>query len=174
MKTVKILSALLAIIMAMSMFVACNTSGDGEDTPPVSDGPVETKPRFKATAHLKIVNYDGKELYATDDDEPYEYDSAYYEPTAINFIDDYAFMNDKEFAYKKDSNGLITSITIITRKKTTQYKAGDTVEKVENGVTNTYKTIWVCYINDEEVSAMDEVVVKDGDVVELRIVLIKV
>ena len=65
-------------------------------------------------------------------------------------------------------------ITIITRKKTTQYKAGDTVEKVENGVTNTYKTIWVCYINDEEVSAMDEVIVKDGDVVELRIELIKV
>ena len=167
MKFVKILSAILAVIAVMAMFAACTPGGPGEETPPVDDGPVETKPRHQVKAHFKVLDHNGKEVYSTDEDEPYEYDSANYEPTVLTFIEDYAFMNYKKFAYKLNSNNLIDSVSITSKKKTTTYKAGETVISKLDG--SEQKTFWVCLINGKEIPSMEETVVQDGDTVVLRL-----
>ena len=167
MKFVKILSAILAVIAVMAMFAACTPGGPGEETPPVDDGPAETKPRYQVKAHFKVLDHNGKEVYSTDEDEPYEYDSANYEPTVLLFIEDYAFMNYKKFAYKLNSNNLIDSVTITSKKKDTTYKAGETVISKLDG--SEQKTFWVCLINGKEVASMSETVVQDGDTVVLRL-----
>jgi len=167
MKFVKILSAILAVIAVMAMFAACTPGGPGEETPPVDDGPVETKPRHQVKAHFKVLDHNGKEVYSTDEDEPYEYDSANYEPTVLTFIEDYAFMNYKKFAYKLNSNNLIDSVSITSKKKTTTYKAGETVISKLDG--SEQKTFWVCLINGKEIASMEETIVQEGDTVVLRL-----
>ena len=167
MKFVKVLSMILAIISVMSMFAACNMSGQGEETPADVPEVIETKPRHKVTAHFKVLDHNGKEIYSTDEDEPYEYDSANYEPTVLLFIEDYAFMNHKKFAYKLNSNNLIDSVSITKKKKTTTYKAGEVVTSKLDG--SEQKTFWVCLINGKEIASMEETIVQEGDVVVLRL-----
>jgi hypothetical protein len=167
MKFVKILSAILAVIAVMAMFAACTPAGPGEETPPVDDVPAETKPRHQVKAHFKVLDHNGKEVYSTDEDEPYEYDSANYEPTVLTFIEDYAFMNYKKFAYKLNSNNLIDSVSITSKKKTTTYKAGEVVISKLDG--SEQKTFWVCLINGKEIASMEETIVQEGDTVVLRL-----
>ncbi len=168
MKFLKILSAFLAVITVMVMFAACNPAADVEETLP-NDVPeeVETKPLYTVNAHFKVLDHYGKEVYSTDEDEPYYYESPYYEPTVLNFIEDYAFMNYKKFEYKVNSKNIIEWVSIINKKKTTTYKAGETVISKLDG--SEQKTFWVCLINDKEVASMADTLVQEGDVVVLRL-----
>ncbi len=178
MKFTKILALVIALISVLSMLVACDM-GDGNETPaPV--GPVETV-RYKALVHVKVVNWDGKVVYETEEEEPYEYDSGYSEPYIFTFLEDFAFMNSKEFAYKakksKESTNeagesiavsyTLESISITQKKKTKTYKAGDQITSKYDG--SEQSTYWVVYVNGEEIKDMNGYLIKDQDVVEFRL-----
>lgn len=166
MKFTKILASLLALVTVLSMFTGCNMTGNGTETTgenPLGD---ETPKIYAATAHLKVVDYDGDEIYSTDEDEPYEYTSRYYEPTVLVFVEDYAYMYSDEFSYKMNGS-LIESISITKKKKTTVYSAGTEITSEYDG--SKQKTFWVCMINGEEIDSMEDAVVKTGDVVVLRL-----
>ena len=177
MKFTKIIALILAAITAMTMFVACN---EGGDETPALDGPQESQPRHKALVHVKVVNYNGKEVYSTlEEDEPYEYDSAYYEPYVFTFLEDFAFMNYKEFAYKADkydtgtdeegnkiTTYVLKSISITQRKKTKEYKADEEIKSLYD--ESMQKTYWVCFVNGVEIN-MNDTILKDGDIVEFRL-----
>lgn len=167
MKFVKFLSAILAVITVMAMFAACTPTGTPEESLPEEPEEIETEPLYKVTAHFKVLDHNGKEVYSTDEDEPYEYESPYYAPTVLLFIEDYAFMNYKKFEYKANKNNGIDSVTIISKKKETTYKAGETVVSKLDG--SEQKTFWICLINGKEVESMAEDLVKDGDTVVLRL-----
>lgn len=167
MKFAKILSAILAIIAVMTMFAACNPAGTGDETDPQGIGTEDTRPRHKALVHFKVLDHTGKEVYSTDEEEPYEYDSPFYEPTVLVFIEDFAFMNYKNFEYKTDSSKKISSISITKKKKTTTYSAGTEVTSALDG--SKQKTFWVCLINGKEIASMEETVIQDGDTVVLRL-----
>ena len=177
MKFTKIIALFIAVITLLAMFTACNNE-PVESTEPA--GPQETAPRYKALVHVKVVDYKGNEVYSTDEDEPYEYDSGYYEPYVFVFLEDFAFMNEKEFAYKAkkyetgtDEDGekittyVLETISITQKKKTKDYKAGEQIESLYDG--STQATYWVCIINGEEVENMNETIIQDGDTVEFRL-----
>ena len=179
MKIVKILSAILVIVMLSSTIISCGDvkieyGVEGcfekkEENNNTDQGAVqgeETRLRHKVKAHLRIVDYNNKELYATAEEDPFEYDSAYFEPTVVKFIQNYADMNDKKISCKIADNGLISSISITKKGQTKDYKAEASVISQYDG--STQKTYWVCYINGEMVSSMKDTLVKDGDVVELH------
>ncbi len=177
MKFTKIIALFVAVITLLAMFTACNEEPQ-VTTPEV--GTQETTPRYKALVHVKVVDYKGNVVYSTDEEEPYEYDSGYYEPYVFTFLEDFAFMNEKEFAYKanKKSNGTdengneivtyeLVSITITQKKKEKVYKADEEIESLYDG--SKQKTYWVCFINGEEVEKMNETIIQDGDTVEFRL-----
>lgn len=181
MKFTKIIACLLAVIAALSMLVACDMSGGGETTPPVIDNPLD-QVRYKANIHLKVVDHNGKEVYATDPEEPHEYDSGFTEPYIFTFIEDYAFFNTKEFDYETSSRNVGTdedgnkikeykleSITITQKKKTKIYAADTTVTFEADGQKYTTKTYWVCYINGNEVDDANATILQDGDTIEFRL-----
>ena len=177
MKFLKVLSVIFVIAMLSSLFISCagvkveyGIKGCFERKVEVTDGgddavSDETQVRHKVKAHLKIVDYSEKILYTTDVDDPFEYDSAYFEPTVVKFIQNYADMNDKKISCKFADNGLLSSIGITKKGVTKNYDAQTEIVSQYDG--STQKTYWVCYINGEMVSSMKETLVKDGDVVEL-------
>ena len=177
MKFVKIISAILLIAMMSSMCISCGDIKveyglqgcfEKKEDANKDQGPAleeETRERYTVKAHFKVIHYDNKELYSTDDDEPFEYDSAFFEPTVVKFIQAYASMNDKKITCKIADNGLVSSIGITKKGQTKTYKAEETVISQYDG--SEQKTYWVCYINGKMVSSMKDTVVKDGDVVEL-------
>ena len=178
MKFTKIIALFVAVITLLAMFTACNDQP--QETTGGADIPQESMTRYKALVHVKVVNYNGKEVYSTDEEEPYEYDSAYYEPYVFTFLEDFAFMNDKEFAYKAkkyetgtDENGekittyVLESISITKKKKETTYKSGEEIVSLYDGSNQT--TYWVCIINGEEIENMNETIIMDGDTVEFRL-----
>ena len=181
MKFVKILSIVFVIAMLSSLFVSCagvkveyGIKGCFEkkvDNSGIPTGPSEgeeTQLRHKVTAHLKVVDYKGRELYYTDAEDPFQYDSAYFEPTVIKFVQNYADMNDKKLSCEISKAGIISSISITKKGQTVKYAAETTVISEYDG--SEQKTYWVCYINGEIVASMKETIVRDGDVVELRLV----
>ena len=167
MKFVKILSAILAAITVMAMFAACTPTETPDESLPEEPSEVETDPLYAVTAHFKVLDHYGKEVFSTDEEEPYEYESPYYEHTVLLFIEDFAFMNYKKFEYKINSKNQIESVTIINKKKETTYKAGETVVSKLDGTDQ--KTFWVCLINGKEVPSMEDTIVQEGDVVVLRL-----
>ena len=181
MKFVKIIACLMAVLSALSVLVACNTGNGGETTPPVNNNPQE-QIRYKANIHLIVTDHKGNEVYATDPEEPHEYDSGYTEPYIFTFIEDYAFFNSKYFAYETSSRNVGTdedgnkikaytleSITITQKKKTKTYAADTTITFEDGGKKYQTKTYWICYINGEEVADANNTILKNGDTIEFRL-----
>ena len=179
MKFSKILSVFLVIIMLASLFVSCSgvqvtfgISGcfkekedDSQIHVPSGDNG-ETLPRQKVTAHFKVLDHTGKEVYSTDVDEPFGYDSAFFAPTVIKFVENYCFMNENKIKCSI-SNDMVNSISVIKKGVTTKYAAGTIIISEFDG--SEQATFWVCEINGKEIDSMKETVVKDGDVVALRL-----
>ena len=179
MKFSKILSVFLVIIMLASLFVSCSgvkvsfgISGcfkEKEDDSQIqlpSDDNGETLPRKKVTAHFKVLDHTGKEVYSTEVDEPFEYDSAFFDPTIIKFVENYCFMNENKIECSI-SNNVINSVSVIRKGVKTKYAAGETVISELDGSEQI--TFWVCEINGKEVDSMKDTIVKEGDVVALRL-----
>ena len=180
MKFMKILSVVFVIIMLSSLFISCagvkveyGIKGCFEKKVEATDNQGDlvedvNQVRYKAKAHFKVIDYNDRVLYSTDVDDPFEYDSAYFQPTVVKFIQNYADMNDKKISCKFADNGLVSSIGITKKGQTKTYEAETEVVSQYDGTTQ--KTYWVCYINGEIVDSMKETLVKDGDVVELHFV----
>ena len=170
MKFARIIDMILVLGAIAMMFTGCKVEDPSQEAESTIDPNLdEIMSKYKATAHLVVVDASGEVVFSTEevDDEPYEYTSAFMEPTVINFLDDYAFIYDKQLAYSVEKNtGLLKSISVITKKGTTEYKAGDKYVD-DNDVSHT--TFWVCLINGKEIESMEDVIVKDGDVVEFRL-----
>lgn len=192
MKLTKIIAAILAVVLLMTMFTACNTGNSGATTPPAGEGSGSPDAvRYKAKVNVIVTDVTGERVYETDPEEPYEYDSGYYEPYIFTFLEDLAFMNSKEFDYtatkytadKKDENGdvvmdedgnpvkvtlyTLKSISITVRKRTKVYSAEKAIiSEVDGSEQITY---WICMVNGEEVENMNETLLKDGDTVEFRL-----
>ena len=176
MKFLKILSVILVITMLSSMFISCagvkvefgieGCFEKKEDTNNKDDAGVssddEEQIRHKAKAEIKIIDYNRKVLYETD--EPFEYDSAFFEPTLVRFLQNYADMNDKKIACKIGDNGLPSSISITKKGITKTYAAEEKIISLYDG--NETETYWVCYVNGRMVDRMKDTLVKDGDVIE--------
>ena len=175
MKFLKILSVILVIAMLSSFFISCEgvtvkyeiegCFEKKEDVKNNDDQGVtpddEEQARYKVKAHVKVVDYNNKELYSTD--ELFEYDSAFFEPTIVQFLKNHAEMNDKKISCKIASNGLISSISITKKGNTTSYNAEETIISHYDG--SEQKTYWICYVNGRAVDSMKETLVKDGDVI---------
>ena len=181
MKFTKIIACLLAVISTLSMLVACDMGNGGETTPPVVNNP-QNQVRYKANIHMIVTDHKGNQVYATDPEEPHEYDSGYTEPYIFTFIEDYAFFNTKNFAYETSSRNVgtdedgnkikaytLVSITITQKKKTKTYAADTTITFEKDGKQYQTKTYWVCYINGEEVEDANATILKDGDTIEFRL-----
>ena len=189
MKLRKILAALLAVLTVATLLVACDMTGTGNETTP-EGGDQSGATRYQAKVNFIVIDTKGNEVYATDPEDPYQYDSGYYEPYIYTFIDDFAFMYEKEFSYdvddytvdKKDENGetiydengkavkvemyTLKWITITERKKSKTYSAGEIITLEDGSKQETY---WVCLINGKEIKNMNETIIKDGDTVVLRL-----
>ena len=166
MKLKKIFALLLAMIMVSMAFVGCTTGDDPDATTPAVTLPQATV--YAAKANMTVIGIKGEVIYSTfeEDEEVYEYSSQYYEPTVLNFLEDYCFMNDDKIEYKV-TNGVLKSITIKTKKGDTVYKADAKYEIP--GTTDTANTYWLCFINGKEIEGqIDNTMVKDGDEIVLR------
>ena len=183
MKFIKMIACLMAIISAISMLASCTISLDGKTTtePVVNTDPVE-QIRYKAKVHLIVTDHKGNEVYATDLEEPHEYDSGYSEPYIFTFIEDYAFFNAKEFSYETSSRNVgededgnkikaytLESVTITLKKKTKTYAADSNITFEDGGKKYQTKTYWIFYINGKEVDDANGTILKDGDTIELRL-----
>ena len=168
MKLTKIIALALALISLATLLSGCMFNND-----PAETTPVETPSNLvlkTAKAHLSIVDVEGNVIYSTEeeDEEMYEYSSAYYEPTVFNFFDEYCFINDKKLEYKQDKNmpGIIKSITLKTKKGDVVYAADEKYYVTEDHYEYTF---WVCLVNGVEINSLDETIVKDGDNIVLRL-----
>ena len=189
MKFTKIIACLLAVISALSMLVACNMGDGGETTPAPTVDPQE-QVKYTAKVNLVIIDHKGDEVYATDPEEPHEYESGFEQAYIYAFIEDYAFFNNKEFAYEINSRNTgktdeygekikaysLESITITQRKKPKTYAADTTITYEADGKKYETQTYWVFYVNGEEVidanakeGEKDAIILKDGDTLEIRL-----
>ena len=176
MKFLKVLSVVFVIIMLSSMFISCagvkvefGIEGCFEKKEDVNnpnneivDSDEEEQVRYKAKADIKIIDYNHKVLYETD--EPFEYDSGFFEPTLVKFIQNYADMNEKKIGCKIGDNGLLASISITKKGVTKTYEAEEKIVSLYDG--SEQLTYWICYVNGRMVDSMKETLVKDGDVIE--------
>ena len=179
MKFIKIMACLLAIISLLTVLTACNVGQTGGETTP--SAPADTRPRHKANVNVIFTDVEGNQVYATEEGEPYEYDSAYSEPYIFNFLEDFAFMESKKFEYdvskvtkKEDGKETVTytleSISVKVKKdKWNTYAADEPVTLEVNGVEQVEYTYWICFVNGEDVDKMNEKLLKDGDTVEFRL-----
>lgn len=168
MKLKKILALTIALVSVLTLLSGC-TMGNN----PSESTPVETPSNMVLTtakAHLSVVDVEGNVVYSTEeeDEEMYEYSSAYYKPTVINFFEDYCFINDKKIEYKADRNNanIIKTITIKTKKGDVNYKADDKYYVTDDHYEITF---WVCLVNGVEIDSLAETEVKDGDNIVFRL-----
>jgi hypothetical protein len=189
MKITKIIACLLAVISAISMLVACDMIGGGETTPAPTVDPQE-QVRYKANVNLIVTDHKGNVVYATDEEEPHQYDSGFEQPYIFTFIEDFAFFNTKEFAYEINSRNTgkvdeygdkikaytLESITITQKKKSKTYAADTTITYEVDGKKYETQTYWVFYVNGVEVNDAnaklgdkDAVILKTGDTLEIRL-----
>lgn len=151
MKFTKILAAILAAMMLMLCFTACD-SGDGQSDDSSSNGDAAN---VSISVSIKVTDADGKTVYSTD---KYQYSGK--APTVITLLDDYLFMeHDTELSY--DEYGTLTGIGSAECTDITQ--AGDNGES-----TVLYHTYWWYKVNGTDgKDALDAYKVQDGDAIEL-------
>lgn len=190
MKFVKIIACLLALISALTMFASCTITNHGAETTPAATDDPQEQVVYKANVHLIVTDHNGKEVYTTmsenpEDNIPHAYESGFEEPYIFAFIEDYKFFNEKTFDYEatsrkktvKNENGEEETVTLYTlkevritlKKKTKSYASGTVVTFEKDGKKYQTETYWVFYVNGVEVKESNEKLLKDGDVLELRL-----
>ena len=173
MKIKKILALALALISVMTMLVGCG-GGTGSETTPEMTMPPED-PSKTAKANLIFMDIDGKVLYDSfeEDEEMYVFTSAYLDPTILNFVEDYCYMNDGKVQCKIDSKtNVLKTITIVNKKGNVDYTAGSKKYTIES-TGKKVDTYWLCYIDGKELeTSIDETIVTDGSTIILRLVYV--
>ena len=114
MKSIKLLSLLLAVLMASCVLVGC---GSGE---PADTTTANLAPTYAVTVSFTVIDMEGnKVIEATN----YNYQSGTNAPTPYAVIDDYCYMNNEngEGMVKVDEGGRLVSIDKLTAVDGTSY-----------------------------------------------------
>ena len=173
MKLKKFLALMLALISVLALCTGCGFEVVEEESTP-AETEVEELPFKEARAHLIFMDIDGKVIYSSEeeDDEIYLYSSQWLDPTILNFVEDYCYMNDDKLGYKIDTKtNTLKTITIKDKKGDIDYAAGD--KKYTNDSGKKVDTYWLCYVNGKELETqIDTTMVEDGSTIILRLVYV--
>jgi hypothetical protein len=104
MKSLKLFSLLMAVMMLCSLMVACGGNNEATETTTAS-----LAPAFAATVSIKVVDMEGNEVINAAN---YSYQSGTTAPTAFAVLDDYCYMNfdNGEGMVKVDADGRLVSV----------------------------------------------------------------
>ncbi len=97
MKTVRLLSVILALAMLCCSFIACDTTEENVELP--------ERPFYDMTVSFQIKNASGKTIV---DAEKYNY-KGHEDPTILNIVTDYLAI-EANFKYTVDENNILTKI----------------------------------------------------------------
>ena len=115
MKSMKLLSLLLAMLMACCVLVGCGNSEAPADTTTAN-----LAPTYAVTVSVTVVDMEGNKII----DEPsYNYQSGMNAPTPYAVVDDYCYMSDNfgEGKVKVDNDGRLVSIDKVAAVDGTSY-----------------------------------------------------
>ena len=154
MKITKILALVLACLMVVCVFAACDngdaSSGDDSTTP----ADVE-KTNVTIKVSIKVKDLNGKVVY----DVP-EYTYVGEAPNLIQLIDDYLYM-EKNTEVGFDENDNLQSIGTVEAGEVTSHNAETDEDVVE------YTTYWWYTLNGKDGSTLlEEYIVQNGDAIE--------
>lgn len=171
----RFLALMLAVISVAAFCTGCGFEVlDGDMTTP-GETAAEEMPMKTAKAHLIFMDIEGNVIYSSEeeDDEIYTYSSPWLEPTILNFVEDYCFMNEDKLGYKIDTKtNILKTITIKNKKGDVDYAAGDKKYTVES-TGKKVDTYWLCYVNGKELETqIDATMVEDGSTIILRLVYV--
>jgi len=154
MKITKILALVLACIMVVCMFVACdNGDAQGDDATTTPADGASTEVTIKVS--IKVKDLDGKVVY----DVP-EYTYVGEAPNLIELIDDYLYI-EHETEVGFDENDSLQSIGTVEAGEVTSHN-DETNEDVVM-----YTTYWWYTLNGKDGSQMlEEYIVQNGDAIE--------
>lgn len=104
MKTMKLLSLLMAVVMVCCVMVGCGSGNEATETTTANIAPA-----FVATVSIKVVDMEGNEVINAAN---YNYQSGTTAPTAFSVLDDYCYMNfdNGEGMVKVDADGRLVSV----------------------------------------------------------------
>jgi hypothetical protein len=104
MKSIKLLSLLLAVLMASCVLVGCGSSGEPADTTTAN-----LAPTYAVTVSFTVVDMEGNNVIEATN---YNYQSGTTAPTPFAVLDDYCDMNNEngEGMVKVDDGGRLVSI----------------------------------------------------------------
>lgn len=104
MKSIKLMSLLMAVVMVCCVMVGCGSGNEATETTTAN-----LAPAYAATVSFKVVDMDGKEVMNAAN---YNYQSGTTAPTPFAVVDDYCYMNfdNGEGMVKVDADGRLVSI----------------------------------------------------------------
>jgi len=114
MKSIKLLSLLLAVLMASCVLVGC---GSGE---PADTTTANIAPAYAVTVSFTVVDMEGNNVIEATN---YNYQSGTTPPTPFAIVDDYCYMNNEngEGMVKVDDGGRLVSIDKLAAVDGTSY-----------------------------------------------------
>ena len=173
MKLRRLLALVLALISVAMLCAGCGMGKEEETTPAITMPPED--PSKTARAHLVFMDIEGNVLYSSEeeDGEMYVFTSPYLEPTILNFVEDYCYMNDGNIQCKIDSKtNTLKTITIVNKKGNVDYTAGSK-KYVNESTGKKVDTYWLCYVDGKELeSQIDNTNVTDGSTIIIRLVYV--
>ncbi len=134
---------------------------------------------YRASIYVKFIDFHENVIFATKNDEPHKYCSSYHEPEIFVFLDDFAFKNSEHFHYKRrlyNLNGQkVYTLEAVEVSKDNQMKEYSSNEQIivqnkEINTQTTYLTYWTYFINGQELETVNGTILKDGDLVEIKLV----
>lgn len=104
MKSIKLMSLLMAVVMVCCVMVGCGSGNEATETTTAN-----LAPAYAVTVSFKVVDMDGKEVMNAAN---YNYQSGTTAPTPYAVVDDYCYMNfdNGEGMVKVDADGRLVSI----------------------------------------------------------------
>lgn len=104
MKSIKLMSLLMAVVMVCCVMVGCGSGNEATETTTAN-----LAPAYAVTVSFKVVDMDGKEVMNAAN---YNYQSGTTAPTPFAVVDDYCYMNfdNGEGMVKVDADGRLVSI----------------------------------------------------------------
>ena len=154
MKITKLLALIMACLMVVCAFAACDSGDDAgtADTTPADGAADAAEVTIKVS--IQVKNIDGDVVY----DVP-EYTYKGKAPNLIQLIDDYLYLEeDTEVGYDEYDN--LQSIGSVEAGEVTSHNADTNEDVVE------YTTYWWYELNGKDGSqSLEEYIVKDGDAI---------
>lgn len=116
MKSIKLLSLLMALVLACCVMVGCGSSGD-QDTDTTT---ASTAPTYAVTVSITVTDIKGNNIIEAAN---YSYQSSMAAPTAFTVLDDYCYMNmeNGEGMVTTDADGRLVSVGDVVAVDGTSY-----------------------------------------------------